>query len=841
MKRILFSLLALISLAGAAQTIDTSKALQPINGYGTQYKILKIDSAAVFPLDTFRMKAAWRAIQFKGQLPYYWDGSKWNAFGVGGGSGTVTEVTSGSFAPLFNTAVGDGTTTPAISFTPIPSAAYTIYGNNAGSSAAAGFFSPTLASALFQNQGTTTTVLHGNASGNPTWSAVNLPTDVTGDLPVSNLNGGTNAAANTYWSGDGTWKQPPGGDLPNGVVAGCLVIRTGSTGLGVTVTTPCTYNINNQQYSLSAPVDITLVTADGSNPRRDAIYVNSSSTAGAVTGTPAANPEAPTVDVATQLALTDVLVAAGATVPSIGQTIIRDEGSGGEWTISKTVTSTDNYSINPYHGTISQRITAASANQYMRWTAASTQSAIGKTLVLYIRNNSVFNAARNMTIQKMLSGVASGLGITPANWGYSKTVTGSYQVVAIPMSEFQGSASFDAINIVFTGTGGTVDIQIDYVQIQSGVNQPSIAASFGSITGNVYDQTNLADTLKTRAIGVYRKPGTDSVFNKYWNNSLVFAYKDSTGGGGGAGLLPTTGTGTATGNITGDLDDNDLSFTNAGDIVFDMGVGKTIHYSSRESEADFSDSSLTTNGWVKDNMININHTAVQTGQILKWNGTEYVNTNIWTDSIRVLATQPAGGNVYVNSTDGHLWYRVGTTWYRNAIDDSIVVFTEQDVNYNLTNGTITESPANQWNFAISSYATDNTKSLSGNGYVVWELGNPQGIVVGLDGSSSNTFYESGGTIGYDYCAYVFSTDVYTNYGGHAQASPTNAGSISGATHLRIYISGSTTTLEKSMDGGGSWSVMYTYPDPPAGTLYVKTSSAVGSNSLLNPKTGGFTP
>lgn len=45
----------------------------------------------------------------------------------------------------------------------------------------------TLASADFANQGTTTTVLHGNASGNPSFAAVNLGTTVTGDLPFSNI------------------------------------------------------------------------------------------------------------------------------------------------------------------------------------------------------------------------------------------------------------------------------------------------------------------------------------------------------------------------------------------------------------------------------------------------------------------------------------------------------------------------------------------------------------------------------------------------------------------------------------------------------------------------------
>lgn len=50
----------------------------------------------------------------------------------------------------------------------------------------------TLASSNFANQGTTTTVLHGNAAGNPSFAAVSLTADVTGTLPLAS--GGTNSA-----------------------------------------------------------------------------------------------------------------------------------------------------------------------------------------------------------------------------------------------------------------------------------------------------------------------------------------------------------------------------------------------------------------------------------------------------------------------------------------------------------------------------------------------------------------------------------------------------------------------------------------------------------------------
>ncbi|MES2590357.1 MAG: H-type lectin domain-containing protein [Bacteroidota bacterium] len=104
----------------------------------------------------------------------------------------VSSFSSADLSPLFTTVTVNSTTTPALSFNLSNAGAYTVFGNNTNASAAPAYFSPLLASPLFQNQGTSAQVLHGNTSGSPTWGSVSLTSDVSGILPLAN--GGTNAA-----------------------------------------------------------------------------------------------------------------------------------------------------------------------------------------------------------------------------------------------------------------------------------------------------------------------------------------------------------------------------------------------------------------------------------------------------------------------------------------------------------------------------------------------------------------------------------------------------------------------------------------------------------------------
>jgi hypothetical protein len=110
--------------------------------------------------------------------------------------------------------------------------------------------------------GTTTTVLHGNAAGAPTFGAVVLTTDVSGILPLANGDTSANLTAN---NGGIFYSTASAGAILAGTATARQMLQSGATATPAwsTATWPATTTINQLLYSSAGNTVTGLTTANG--------------------------------------------------------------------------------------------------------------------------------------------------------------------------------------------------------------------------------------------------------------------------------------------------------------------------------------------------------------------------------------------------------------------------------------------------------------------------------------------------------------------------------------------------------------------------------------------------
>jgi hypothetical protein len=139
--------------------------------------------------------------------------------------------------------------------------------------------------------GTATTVLHGNAGGAPTFGAVALTTDVSGDLPFANL---TPASAASKLLGRGS--ASGAGDYEE-ITIGSGLTMTGTTlsaSAGGTVTTVSVSSANGFAGSVANPTTTPAITI--STTVTGLLKGNGTAVSAAIAGTDYVSPTATTVD-----------------------------------------------------------------------------------------------------------------------------------------------------------------------------------------------------------------------------------------------------------------------------------------------------------------------------------------------------------------------------------------------------------------------------------------------------------------------------------------------------------------------------------------------------------------
>lgn len=261
----------------------------------------------------------------------------------------------------------------------------------------------------------------------------------------------------------------------DGVISGCQVVWLGDLDFRVLAGT---IQIEGQTYTI-AETDITLAVADGTHPRIDVIAADITAGPAAVkiTGVAAADPAQPEVDPDTQIFLTFVTVAAGATTPTgvAEEQVYLDNA--GEWTATASNARIDPDDVtDPDQGTKAVFFDAAQSGDNIVFADSALHSSLEYDALILRRKNVLANTINQDRMRVALRNdgdrVSSWVDVRNEDFGFSGSDLASYQTLSIPIEEFElGGSQFDEVAVQIQTNGGrTLSFLLDNIRWQTGLS-----------------------------------------------------------------------------------------------------------------------------------------------------------------------------------------------------------------------------------------------------------------------------------------------------------------------------------------------------------------------------------
>lgn len=264
------------------------------------------------------------------------------------------------------------------------------------------------------------------------------------------------------------------------------------SGTGLIFDAPYTGFIVDGTYYEDGPEQITLTTADPTDPRRDR-FILSSSGWGFLTGTPSAIPVAEQINTITEIDRGDVLIGAGATTPTVTDENVYIDNT--QWATSSGGSGTFNpNSTNaPFSDTVSFEATNVSTGGYMLFTRGSDYDMSNTDSVgMQVRLKFALRNGRSLRIQFLNNSDV------PVSQSVILPIVNSnntgYQFTSLDKASLGLTSNLvRKLKITYSGTGGPAvygGYFIDDVIIQSGVGVTPVGDGVQSVTGDGVDNTD---------------------------------------------------------------------------------------------------------------------------------------------------------------------------------------------------------------------------------------------------------------------------------------------------------------------------------------------------------------